>query len=70
MDYFCANCHGKTTLDVHGRCFRCQSVAVDIDIRPCVTAEGLASAYMIEVDTYDFMIEQEMERVHNNKESA
>lgn len=62
MNYFCANCQGCTTLDVHGRCFRCQSVAVDIDTRPCVTAEGLASAYMIEVDACDFMVEQEIIR--------
>jgi hypothetical protein len=60
MDWYCLNCHALTTLDQHLRCFRCGSDAVDIDRRPCVTAEGLASAYNIEIDPYDAWVELEM----------
>lgn len=49
MTHFCANCEALREMDVHGRCENCGSGALDIPVRPCVTAEGLASAYHIEV---------------------
>jgi DNA-directed RNA polymerase subunit RPC12/RpoP len=62
MDYFCMNCYAKTTLDTHGRCFRCGSEATDIAVRPPATYEGISSAYGLDIDSFDEMIEQEIIR--------
>ena len=44
--YFCVNCNSVMNLDKHGRCSRCSSDAVDVAVRPAVSAQGLASAYL------------------------
>jgi hypothetical protein len=62
MDYFCANCYALCTIDVHGKCHRCGSEAVDIDVRPMATYEGISSAYGLDIDSFDEMIEQEIIR--------
>lgn len=56
-DYFCANCQAAVDIDQHGRCEHCGSDSIDIAVRPCVTVEGLASAFpealLIDLEVYD-----------------
>jgi hypothetical protein len=62
MDHFCINCASLTTLTVHGHCSRCGSNAVDIAVRPPITALGLTSAFEdeFEIDMYDEEVEWRM----------
>lgn len=48
--YYCANCESIMQLDRHLRCSRCGSDAIDIAVRPALTAEALqlpTSPYII-----------------------
>jgi hypothetical protein len=59
-DWFCANCQALTEIDCHGECIHCGSSQIDIAQRPPATAEGVASAYHIELDHYDLWIDTEL----------
>ena len=54
--WWCCNCELVVSLDVHARCSQCGSDAVDITVRPPVSAQGLASAYLT-VDDLERMME-------------
>ena len=59
-DWFCANGCGLTEIDCSGRCIHCGSDSIDIALRPPATAEGIASAYHVELDPYDLWVDTEL----------
>ena len=54
--WWCCNCERIVALNVHARCSVCDSDAVDIAVRPAVSTQGLASAYLTVEDLERMML--------------
>lgn len=56
--FFCANCEATVELNRHGYCERCGSDALDVAVRPCVTAESLATTYLSSIEELERIYEK------------